>query len=388
MQLGTVNAGQNFNVTAGGSITQSGVITATGGATTLAVTAANSDILLNTQANDFGSSAWVFGGTESNIRDVAMRNINSGAVLPNFAGLSNLRNLTVNFDAAPIVFPAVTLTNSGNLVATAGGAISQTGAITVPGTTSFSAGSNAITLGGNNSFTGAVSLANSGANDVTLNNTTALVLAASSVGRNLTVTANGAITQTGALTVPGAASFSAGAHAITLTQANALSGAVSLANSGANDISIINSGALQLGTVNAGQNLNVTAGGSITQSGVITASGGTTTLAVTAANSDILLNTQANDFGSAAWVFGGTESNIRDVAMRNINAGAVLPSFAGLSNLRNLTVNFDAAPIVFPAVTLTNSGNLVATAVAQLVKPESSPYPVPQALAQAVMRLP
>ena len=51
-----------------------------------------------------------------------MRNINAGAVLPSFAGLSNLRNLTINFDAAPIVFPAVTLTNSGNLIATAGGA--------------------------------------------------------------------------------------------------------------------------------------------------------------------------------------------------------------------------------------------------------------------------
>ena len=74
------------------------------------------------------------------------------------------------------------------------------------------------------------------------------------------------------------------------------------------------------------------------QTGVITATGGTTTVAVTAASSDILLGTQANDFGTSALVFGGTQSNIRDVSLRNVNAGAVLPSFTGLTNLRNLTI--------------------------------------------------
>ena len=77
--------------------------------------------------------------------------------------------------------------------------------------------------------------------------------------------------------------------------------------------------------------------------GVITAAGGTTTLAVTAAGSDILLGTQANNFGASAPVFGGTVSNIRDVSLRNTNAGATLPSFAGLTGLRNLTVAFDNA---------------------------------------------
>ena len=61
----------NLSLTAGGSITETGVITATGGTTTVAVTAASSDILLGTQANDFGTSALVFGGTQSNIRDVS-----------------------------------------------------------------------------------------------------------------------------------------------------------------------------------------------------------------------------------------------------------------------------------------------------------------------------
>ena len=65
-------------------------------------------------------------------------------------------------------------------------------------------------------------------------------------------------------------------------------------------------------TLTAGGNLNVTAGGSITETGAITVPG-MTTLATTIAGSDILLHTQANNFGGAV-SFGGTQSNIRDVA--------------------------------------------------------------------------
>ena len=71
-------------------------------------------------------------------------------------------------------------------------------------------------------------------------------------------------------------------------------------------------------TLTAGGNLSVTAGGSITETGAVTVPG-TTTLATTVAGSDILLHTQANDF-TGALTFGGTQSNIRDVGLRNVNA--------------------------------------------------------------------
>ena len=366
--LGASNVGQNLSLTAGGSITETGALTVTGGVTTVALTNAGSDILLGSQANDFGTSALVFSGTKSNIRDVALRNVNSGAVLPSFAGLTNLRNLTVTFNNAAIAFPAVTLTNSGNLVAVAGGAITQTGTITVPGTSSFSSGANAIDLttnGTSNSFTGAITLSNSGANNVTLTNNNATSLAASTVGQNLTIISNGAITQTGILTVPGASSFSAGSNAINLTQSNNFTGSVLLSNNGTNNVSVTNNGALQIGTSTIGQNLALTAGGDITESGIINASNGTTTVIVTAANSNILLQTQANDFGSGSIVFGGNagqKNNIQDVGIRNVNVAASLPSFSGLNNIRNLTIQFDNAAIVFPAITLTNSGSLSAIA--------------------------
>ena len=360
--IGASSIGQNLSLIAGGTISENGVITATGGTTTVAVTAPTSDILLGSQANNFGTSALVFGGTQANIRDVSLRNINAGAVLPSFTGLTNLRNLTLEFDNAAIAFPAVTLTNSGNLSAIAGGAITQTGAITVPGTSSFTAGGNAITLTQTNSLTGAITFSNSGTNNVSLTNSIATVLAASTVGQNLNVTSSGAITQTGALTVPGASSFSASTNPITLTQSNNFTGAVSLSNSSTNNVSVTNTGALVIGTSSIGQNLSLIAGGTISESGVITATGGTTTVSVTAPTSDILLGTQANNFGTSALVFGGTQADIRDVSLRNTNAGAVLPSFTGLTNLRNLTLEFDNAAIAFPAITLTSGGSISAIA--------------------------
>ena len=83
---------------------------------------------------------------------------------------------------------------------------------------------------------------------------------------------------------------------------------------------------------------NLTAYGDISQYGVITANAGTTTLTETLAGSDILLDTQANEFGTTALIFGGTQSNIRDVALRNTIVAATTPSFTGLTNLRNLTL--------------------------------------------------
>ncbi len=170
-------------MTSGGSVTQTGALSAIDGTTTISLTAASSDITLN-QANNLGTSALVFGGTLSNIRDVNLRNINAGSVLPSFTGLTSLRNLTLTFDNAAIAFPAITLTNSGVLSATAGGAITQNGILTVPGTSSFSTGAFQITLTQNNALTGAITLSNSGANDVSLTNNLATLLAASSMGQN------------------------------------------------------------------------------------------------------------------------------------------------------------------------------------------------------------
>ncbi|MEI6107163.1 MAG: filamentous hemagglutinin N-terminal domain-containing protein, partial [Opitutae bacterium] len=255
---------------------------------------------------------------------------------------------------------------AGNLDVTASGSITQAAALSITGTTILNAGANVITLTDPaNDFTGAVSLNNSGANAVAVTDTNAIVLGTSGVGTGTLAVTGVGITQTGAITQAasaGAATFNGGAGVITLTQSNDFTGAVSLNNSGANDVAVTDTNALALGTSSVGQALALTAGGSITQTGAITATGGATTVTVTVAGSDILLGTQANNLGSAVPVFGGTVSNIRDVSLRNINAGAVLPSFTGLTNLRNLTLTFNGAAIALPALTLTNSGSLVISA--------------------------
>ena len=113
--------------------------------------------------------------------------------------------------------------------------------MSVTGTSNFNAGANAITLtNGSNDFTGAVSLNNSGANNVSVTDTNAIILGASNVGSGtLTVNATGAnsITQTGAIVQAagaGIASFTTGGGVITLTNAgNDFTGAVSATNTGA-----------------------------------------------------------------------------------------------------------------------------------------------------------
>src|SRR5262249_23141303 len=100
-------------------------------------------------------------------------------------------------------------TIGGNLsVTSTGGAITQTGVLTVTGTSSFDAGANAITLNTfTNMMTGAVSFNTTGNNSARLTNGIATNLGASSVGRNLTISSVGAITNSGALTVGNNASF-------------------------------------------------------------------------------------------------------------------------------------------------------------------------------------
>src|SRR5215813_7982259 len=116
------------------------------------------------------------------------------------------------------------------------GNLTQTGALTVAGTSSFttSATDATITLTNTgNLLTGAASLNTSGASgNASLTNNRATVLGASNVGGNLAVTDRvGNLTQGGVLTVGGTSSFTTSATDATITltnNSNALTGAVSL----------------------------------------------------------------------------------------------------------------------------------------------------------------
>ncbi len=130
--------------------------------------------------------------------------------------------------------------------------------------------------------------------------------------------------------MPAVASFSAGANAITLTQNNDFTGAVSLANSGANNVALTNGAALTLGTATVGQNLFVIAAGNLNV-GAITATGvnltttgvgngitfagavtATNTITANAAAGNITLNPgaqlTANGTGTALTLMAGSSS--------------------------------------------------------------------------------
>jgi hypothetical protein len=175
------------------------------------------------------------------------------------------------------------------------GNITQSAAITISGTSSFttSASNATITLTTNtNALTGAITLSTTGtAGNVQLTNNLATQLAASTVNGNLTVIDRvGNLTQSGALTVAGTSSFTNQATdgLITLnTNTNALTGAITLSTTGSSaNASLTNNVATALNSSTVNGNLtitNVTGGSSITVgSGQSITTGGNGNITLTA----------------------------------------------------------------------------------------------------------
>ena len=199
-------------------------------------------------------------------------NLLRGAVSLNTTGTNGDASLT-NDLAGGLILGASNVGGNLTVVSTLGN-LTQSGStsLTVSGTSSFTtSGSNAtITLtNAANALTGAVALNGNG--NASLTNSvsgTGTVLAASTVGGNLTVTGLDAfgITQTGALMVSGASSFTdtAGGRRSNLsTSTNALTGAVALNGNG--NASLTNS-VSGTGTVLAAS----TVGGNLTVTGLDT----------------------------------------------------------------------------------------------------------------------
>ncbi|WP_341909105.1 YDG domain-containing protein [Polaromonas sp. YR568] len=259
--LGTSTVSGTLGVTTAGSITQTGAVAVTGVATLAAGT--GNDITLGTATNNFATVA-ITSGNNVTLRD-------SGVVI---VGASSV---------------------SGNLALTAAGAVTQTGALTVGGTTSLTAGAgNDITLSNTgNDFSGTVSVV-SGRN-VSLRDANAAVLGASTISGTLGVTTAGSITQTGALAVTGTTTLVAGvANNITLD--NSSNNFATVAVTSGNNVSLTDSNALVLGASTVSGTLSLGAGGSVTQSGVVSAASLGATL--TGAGSALNLGTQTNNIAA------------------------------------------------------------------------------------------
>ncbi|MCS6813092.1 MAG: hypothetical protein NZ772_05905, partial [Cyanobacteria bacterium] len=137
--------------------------------------------------------------------------------------------------------------------------ITQSGVLTVAGTTALNATSTGnITLNlANNLNTVQVTAGN----NVVLNTTAGLSLGTSTIVGNATFTANGAITDIGNLTIGGTATLDAGTNTVTLDNANNFNTvAIVASNATINDIND-----LDLDNIAVTGNLTVTTGGNITQ---------------------------------------------------------------------------------------------------------------------------
>ena len=345
LRFGASTVAGNLSAASAGAITQAGTIAVTG---TSGFNAGANAITLTTATNNF-----------------------TGAVSLNNSGANNVAVR----DANAIVLGASSV-GSGTLGVTAVG-ITQTGAITqaaAAGAATFTGGAGMITLTQANDFTGAVSLSNSGANNVSVTDTNAIVLGASGVGAGtLTVNASGAITQTGSITqaaAAGPATFNAGTNAITLGAANNFTGAVSLNNSGANNVSVNDINAIILGTSGLGSGtLGVTAVG-ITQTGAITqaAAAGAATFA---GGAGVITLTQANDFtgpvsatNTGANAIQTTDSNALQLGAINTANNLAVNAVGITQNAGGLTVGgtsaFNAGA---RAITLTTGANNFSGAV-------------------------
>ena len=287
-QLGASNVGGNLIIIDSvGNLTQSGVVTV-GGTSSFTTSASNATIALT------------------------LANLLTGAVSLNTAGTTGNASLTNN-KATQLAASTI----GGNLtVIDSIGNLTQSGVLTVGGTSSFttSASNATITLNSANALTGAVSLNTNGTTgNASLTNNQATVLGASTVNGNLIVIDSiGNLTQSGVLTVTGTSSFTTSASnaTIALTQANLLTGAVSLNTSGASgNASLTNNKATQLAASTIGGNLIVIDSiGNLTQSGVLTV-GGTSSFTTSAANATITLNSANALTGAVSLNTSGTTGN-------------------------------------------------------------------------------
>jgi hypothetical protein len=307
---GAVNGGQTLAVNSSGATTFGGAVGGTTALTSLTTNtgsfassssvATTGDLKITASAGNItGTGAMVVGGNSTFTANGTKANIDVGNAGNNFTGTvafvgASLQNVTVA-DASTLALQVDSL--SGNLAVMSGGAVTQSAALSVAGTTTVAASGQAVTLTmAANNFGGAVSVTGK---DVTLVDSNAIALGASTVTGNLSVTAGGAVTNSGALAVTGTTTVSAAGQGVTLSQAaNNFGGAVSVTGK---DVTLEDANAVALGTSTVTGNLSVKAGGAVSQTGALTVTGTST---FSAAGQSVTLANAGNDFTGAVSLTG------------------------------------------------------------------------------------
>ena len=292
-----------------------------------------------------GTSVFITEGSNATITLADAGNLLTGAVTLGTVGSSGAASVT---NGVTTVLAAMSI-GGALTVDDKAGSLSQSGALSVGGASSFTTeGSNAtITLtNASNALTGAVALDTTGPlGAASLTNGVATVLAASSVGGTLTVDDKvGSLSQSGALIVGGTSSFTTEGSNATITLADAgnlLTGAVTLGTVGSSgDASMTNGVTTVLAAMSIGGALTVDdKAGSLSQSGALTV-GGASSFTTEGSNATITLANANNELSGAVTL--ATTGASADASVVDGDALEVGGGIGGRATLSGPSLRFDA----------------------------------------------
>jgi hypothetical protein len=292
-----VNVAGNFVLSADGAVSDTGAVQISG---TTTVHAIGQAVTLDNERNDFTDTLNLTAGSAS-LTDANSLSLSTATV----AG-----TLVLNTGSAL----SLGTTFAADLSITAGGALTDTGALTVSGATSLNLGGADATLdhAANNLGT----LVVNSARHLSLTDVSGLVLGASAIAGNLSLTLGGALSQAASvgLSVSGSTAINAGsANDISLANMNGavsrndFTGAVTLVSG--RHVSLSDRNALTLAASTLSGNFSATTAGLLSDSGVLQIAGN---LSLTTGSSDIVLD-NANTLGGTLSVVSARNLTVRDV---------------------------------------------------------------------------
>ncbi len=331
---GTLIVDVNANGGAGAAITDStGSVTVTG---TTTLDAGTGNITLDAATNDFTDVVSISAANDVTLVDATDLSLGASTVTG---------NLVVDADDIDLT-GAVAVTGNADLDAGVDDVTDSTGSITVGGTTALEAADDIVLDAAANNFTGAVSI--STANDVTLNDTNAIVFGNSTITGALVVTANGTITDIGVVQVTGTTTLTAGgANNIVLDNANSFATVVIISG---NDVTIRDDAGFDIGAANVTGTYTVSSNGTITQSVLLSTIGGLTKL-----GSGTLALNLANTYTTTTNINAGTLmlTGSLSTGITNINNSAILRGTGSIAGPLNVNNTARVAPGVAGPGTLT-----------------------------------
>jgi len=336
----------NLSLSSTGNVSSSGTLAASG---TTSVQAGN-DINLGNAGNSFGGTVALVGDDATLAASGGLQLVSAnvttldataiGTLIANGVGASG----NVTLDGGSLVLGTGTI--GGNLAATSVGAINQTGAISVVGSSGFDAGG-AITLNQANSFGGTVSLSGSdvsinGSGALTLGSVTADSLSASAdslrLSQNVSTLGMQAYQGPVTLLAPSTTLASTGGGAITFD--NSINGASALRFATAGQVSI----AGNIGTSTALASLDSGSAGSLRVGGQVIANGGITLGNAVVLTSDTTLNSLAQGVAINGTV-NAAGAGVQSLTINSGGTTSLLGNLGSAQALRSLQVNTGAVAL-------------------------------------------